>query len=215
MSGKPRQCAPYGVLSSGRPSASPARASDAFNAYASHSDYSSLMPEAVPPNAQASSSNAGESTSSATARSSSSGASSTPRATRTLSRPASSLLIRSYKQANGLKHHGTHGSCNCLWWPHACGVGDCPRLLCHYTDSGDHGTIGLALLASGQPECLQHKSHNQSQSQSQPRTPTTPTPPSFTQQQQWQFPPSYQNAMASPPAYSYTYQPGQYAMDAK
>jgi transcription factor SFP1 len=50
--------------------------------------------------------------------------SSTPRASTTLSRPASSLLLskpfrcpkancnKSYKQANGLKYHMTHGSCN-------------------------------------------------------------------------------------------------------
>ncbi|KAI0290232.1 hypothetical protein BC826DRAFT_1027920 [Russula brevipes] len=49
---------------------------------------------------------------------------STPRASTTLSRPASSLLLskpfrcpkancnKSYKQANGLKYHMTHGSCN-------------------------------------------------------------------------------------------------------
>lgn len=51
-------------------------------------------------------------------------ASQTPRASTTLSRPATSLLLskpfkcpkpncnKSYKQANGLKYHMTHGSCN-------------------------------------------------------------------------------------------------------
>lgn len=55
---------------------------------------------------------------------SSSGTSNTPRASTTLSRPATSLLLskpfkcpkpncnKSYKQANGLKYHMTHGSCN-------------------------------------------------------------------------------------------------------
>ncbi|RPD71187.1 hypothetical protein L226DRAFT_547467 [Lentinus tigrinus ALCF2SS1-7] len=374
----------------GGPSASAARAEDAFNTYAGYSDYSSLMPGAAPigsgpnamfmqqqgmtmgamggqngqaacaptalllsssagntpdstpassrvaspipgasgsgyrsvaPNAQASSSNAGASTSSG---SSPSAVSSTPRASTTLSRPASSLLLskpfkcpkpncnKSYKQANGLKYHMTHGSCNFAppkdlehlqellankrnekaraagenvsegevtlseselrevekeaerrLRPYACGVGDCQRryknmngLRYHYQHSGDHGAIGLALLASGQHECLQHNksrhatpahsasnsvsvsspsshshSHSQSQnqSQSQPRTPTTPTTPmtpSFSQaaaqaqQQAFAHPPSYSNAMATPPAYSYQYQPqpqpqyqpGQYAM---
>lgn len=56
--------------------------------------------------------------------SSSQGASQTARASTTLSRPATSLLLskpfkcpkpncnKSYKQANGLKYHMTHGSCN-------------------------------------------------------------------------------------------------------
>lgn len=75
----------------------------------------------VAPNALASSSNSAASTSSPA---SSSSAISTPRASTTLSRPASSLLLskpfkcpkpncnKSYKQANGLKYHMTHGSCN-------------------------------------------------------------------------------------------------------
>ncbi|KAH8105248.1 hypothetical protein BXZ70DRAFT_887340 [Cristinia sonorae] len=147
----------------------------------------------------------------------SSGQASAARASTTLSRPASSLLLskpfkcpkpncnKSYKQANGLKYHMTHGSCNFAppkdlehlqallaskrsqkaeeggepisdaelrevekeaerrLRPYACGVGDCQRryknmngLRYHYQHSGDHGAIGLALLASGQHECLQH-----------------------------------------------------------
>ncbi|KAI0686042.1 hypothetical protein C8T65DRAFT_712431 [Cerioporus squamosus] len=246
----------------------------------------------VAPNAQASSSNAGASTSSGGASSSSS----TPRASTTLSRPArlkcpKPNCNKSYKQANGLKYHMTHGSCNFAppkdlehlqellahkrtekakaagadvdegevtlseselrevekeaerrLRPYACGVGDCQRryknmngLRYHYQHSGDHGAIGLALLASGQHECLQHNksrhatpSHSasnsvSSSSSSQPRTPTTPSTPSFShnhqsqsqsqtaaaQQAAFAHPPSYQNAMANPPAYSY--QPGQYA----
>ncbi|KAA1470829.1 hypothetical protein DENSPDRAFT_858584 [Dentipellis sp. KUC8613] len=145
-----------------------------------------------------------------------SGSASTPRASTTLSRPASSLLLskpfrcpkpncsKSYKQANGLKYHMTHGSCNFAppkdlealqallaekgaqrgadggvmsegemrevereaerrLRPFACGVADCQRryknmngLRYHYQHSGDHGAIGLRLLASGQHECLQH-----------------------------------------------------------
>ena len=45
--------------------------------------------------------------------------------------------------------------------PVACGVGECTRryknmngLRYHYQHSGDHGSVGLALLASGQHECL-------------------------------------------------------------
>ena len=60
----------------------------------------------------------------ASSSSSSQNASQTARASTTLSRPASSLLLskpfkcpkpncnKSYKQANGLKYHMTHGSCN-------------------------------------------------------------------------------------------------------
>ncbi|EDR06015.1 uncharacterized protein LACBIDRAFT_294744 [Laccaria bicolor S238N-H82] len=180
----------------------------------------------------------------------------------TLSRPGSSLLLskpfrcpkpncnKSYKQANGLKYHMTHGSCNfappkdlehvkdllerkrrdkereagltrsascgsalgpaappstnevmneqgVLTYgelgnisetelrevekeaekrlrPFACGVGDCQRryknmngLRYHYQHSGDHGAVGLALLASGQHECLQHGAQKRQQLQQQ------------------------------------------------
>ncbi|KAF8630574.1 hypothetical protein AX17_005386 [Amanita inopinata Kibby_2008] len=187
-------------------------------------------------------------------------------ASSTLSRPASSLLLskpfrcpkpncnKSYKQANGLKYHMTHGSCNFAppkdlehvkdllerkrrdrerereklgdatgdsssgalgrsmsagnigdsydgdgldslssmmsnitetelrevereaekrMKPFACGVGDCQRryknmngLRYHYQHSGDHGAVGLALLASGQHECLQGQKRGQHQSSS-------------------------------------------------
>ena len=99
----------------------------------------------------------------------------------------------------------------------------------HYQHSGDHGAIGLALLASGQHECLQHNksrhatpSHSASNSmsspssQSAPRTPTTQTAPATpfgqTAAQQQAFPaqpPTYQSALANPPQYAY--QPQQYA----
>jgi transcription factor SFP1 len=46
--------------------------------------------------------------------------------------------------------------------PFACTVGDCPRryknmngLRYHYQHSGEHGAVGLAMLASGVHECLQ------------------------------------------------------------
>jgi len=195
----------------------------------------------------------------ATPPSSSSGRSSSraSSASTTLSRPASSLLLskpfkcpkpncnKSYKQANGLKYHMTHGSCNFAppkdlehvkdllerkrrdreklhggsddsssvglgrsqslssigegdsgdamesltsimsniteselrevereaekrMKPFACGVGDCQRryknmngLRYHYQHSGDHGAVGLALLASGQHESLQGQKRNQ------------------------------------------------------
>jgi transcription factor SFP1 len=81
---------------------------------------------------------------------------------------------KSYKQANGLKYHITHGQCNFLprdpsldglndaeadqkSRPYACQVGSCTRryknmngLRYHYQHSGAHGAAGLALLASGQ-----------------------------------------------------------------
>ncbi|KAJ7086469.1 hypothetical protein B0H15DRAFT_844862 [Mycena belliarum] len=131
---------------------------------------------------------------------------------------------KSYKQANGLKYHMTHGSCNygpakdleavrallerkrasaaaaaasssssstpapeeeeegsagaqgdqsplsqaelneveARVRPFACGVGDCARryknmngLRYHYQHSGDHGAVGLGLLAGGVHGCLQ------------------------------------------------------------
>ncbi|KAJ8519214.1 hypothetical protein ONZ45_g3820 [Pleurotus djamor] len=159
------------------------------------------------------------------------------------SRPTSTMLLskpfrcpkpncnKSYKQANGLKYHMTHGSCNFAppkdielrdrllearrregaesnpgstpgsgastpipggavvpdplglgtiselelrevekeaerrLRPFACGIGDCPRryknmngLRYHYQHSGDHGAMGLALLASGQHRCLARNS---------------------------------------------------------
>ncbi|OAX39827.1 hypothetical protein K503DRAFT_799324 [Rhizopogon vinicolor AM-OR11-026] len=158
------------------------------------------------------------------------------RASTTLSRPASSLLLskpfrcpkpncnKSYKQANGLKYHMTHGSCNFAppkdleqvqallaskrsareaageedqgitegemrevereaerrLRPFACGVSDCQRryknmngLRYHYQHSGDHGAIGLALLASGQHECLQHAHGRSSSASSRHSTPAT------------------------------------------
>lgn len=268
-------------------------------------------------NAQASSSAGSSSSSNPSGSGSGVGdrAAQTARASTTLSRPASSLLLskpfkcpkpncnKSYKQANGLKYHMTHGSCNFAppkdlehlqellaskrsekaaqggagggadgaevtlsdaelrevekeaerrLRPYACGVGECQRryknmngLRYHYQHSGDHGAIGLALLASGQHECLQHNksrhatpsnshSNSNSNSSSVPSTPQThsraasqhsspslahqqaqpqpqPQPQYATQQQQ---PPTYQSALASPPAYSYqpnAYVPQQYA----
>jgi len=183
----------------------------------------------------------------------------TQRASATLSRPASSLLLskpfrcpkpncnKSYKQANGLKYHMTHGSCNFAppkdleqvqallaskrsareaagqedqgitegemrevereaerrLRPFACGVSDCQRryknmngLRYHYQHSGDHGAIGLALLASGQHECLQHAHGRNSSASSRHSTPATSghsTPvnghstPSYAQQYQQQM----------------------------
>ncbi|KAI0694043.1 hypothetical protein BC835DRAFT_1034094 [Cytidiella melzeri] len=214
----------------------------------------------------------------------------TARASTTLSRPASSLLLskpfkcpkpncnKSYKQANGLKYHMTHGSCNFAppkdlehlqallasrqsqksddgeplseselrevekeaerrLRPYACGVGECQRRYknmnglreCssvaikryHYQHSGDHGAIGLALLASGQHECLQHtRSHSRhvtpgnSNAPSQRSSPlATPTvsqaqaaQPSLTYPHS-NSAPSYQNASMHSP--TYTLQPQQ------
>ncbi|KAK0187176.1 hypothetical protein F5146DRAFT_1142116 [Armillaria mellea] len=174
-----------------------------------------------------------------------------------VSRPATSLLLskpfkcpkpncnKSYKQANGLKYHMTHGSCNFAppkdlehvqallerkrrdraaaaaaggypessdasqpstplpsnpstptspypdlqisdaemrevereaerrLRPFACGVGDCQRryknmngLRYHYQHSGEHGAVGLALLASGVHECLGNNGSSSSASNS-------------------------------------------------
>ncbi|PIL32556.1 hypothetical protein GSI_05259 [Ganoderma sinense ZZ0214-1] len=262
-------------------------------------------PSAYRQNAQASSSGpgspSGSGSSSSNAQASGSGsAAQTARASTTLSRPASSLLLskpfkcpkpncnKSYKQANGLKYHMTHGSCNFAppkdlehlqellaskrsekaaasgqaggegevtlsdaemrevekeaerrLRPYACGVGECQRryknmngLRYHYQHSGDHGAIGLALLASGQHECLQHNKSrhatpSHSNSNSVPSTPQTHSraasqhsspslshqQPQYVPQQQQQQPqplpqpPTYQSALANPPAYSYQPQP--------
>ncbi|KAH9052753.1 hypothetical protein EDB87DRAFT_346430 [Lactarius vividus] len=200
---------------------------------------------------------------------------STPRASTTLSRPASSLLLskpfrcpkpncnKSYKQANGLKYHMTHGSCNFAppkdlealqallaekgvvvngndrsgmqitegelrevereaerrLRPFACSVGDCQRryknmngLRYHYQHSGDHGAIGLQLLASGQHECLQHSKSAAATRQSTPANTTTspvgagsqsPTSPAKSPTaQSWHYPQGYsQQQQYSPSAY--------------
>ncbi|KAL6310222.1 hypothetical protein BKA93DRAFT_820678 [Sparassis latifolia] len=198
----------------------------------------------------------------------------TARASTTLSRPATSLLLskpfrcpkpncnKSYKQANGLKYHMTHGSCNFAppkdlehiqallaskrkdqdgevisdaelrevekeaerrLRPYACGIGECQRryknmngLRYHYQHSGDHGAIGLALLASGQHECLQHnKSHSThssrhstpstasaSNTSSPLATPSISRAPSATSYVTASvLPPSYQSVSMVPPAY--------------
>ncbi|EIW77917.1 hypothetical protein CONPUDRAFT_146018 [Coniophora puteana RWD-64-598 SS2] len=194
----------------------------------------------------------------AKASGSSSSAQSSARASTTLSRPSSSLLLskpfrcpklncnKSYKQANGLKYHLTHGSCNFAppkdleqvqallaskrsqreaageqnaqitegemrevereaerrLRPFACGISDCQRryknmngLRYHYQHSGDHGSIGLSLLSSGQHECLQH-AHSKSAASSRHSTPlasgaSTPvggaSTPTYAQQYQQQM----------------------------
>ncbi|KAL4243614.1 C2H2-type domain-containing protein [Abortiporus biennis] len=190
----------------------------------------------------------------------------TARASTTLSRPATSLLLskpfkcpkpncnKSYKQANGLKYHMTHGSCNFAppkdlehlqallaskrsqkaegdepisdaelrevekeaerrLRPYACGVGDCQRryknmngLRYHYQHSGDHGAIGLALLASGQHECLQHtRSHSRhvtpATSNAPSRNSSPQSTPAMSQAQAAQPPSNYSPVMAAPPSY--------------
>ncbi|KAJ6617991.1 hypothetical protein B0H10DRAFT_2189782 [Mycena sp. CBHHK59/15] len=162
---------------------------------------------------------------------------------------------KSYKQANGLKYHMTHGSCNygpakdleavrallerkrasaaassaassststasttpvsteneeeepsaggdpqqpalsqaelneveARVRPFACGVGDCARryknmngLRYHYQHSGDHGAVGLGLLAGGVHGCLQR---NANTSTTVPAT--TPTPAKATPAYAW------------------------------
>ncbi|KAH9980411.1 hypothetical protein BJV74DRAFT_879344 [Russula compacta] len=212
---------------------------------------------------------------------------STPRASTTLSRPASSLLLskpfrcpkpncnKSYKQANGLKYHMTHGSCNFAppkdlealqallaekgvvvngndrsgvqitegelrevereaerrLRPFACGVGDCQRryknmngLRYHYQHSGDHGAMGLQLLASGQHECLQHSKSATATRQSTPAqsatmsagaaSPTSPSSAKSAGSQTWHYPQGYGQSQYSPQAYSaptFSQQQQQYA----
>jgi transcription factor SFP1 len=198
---------------------------------------------------------------------------SAPRASTTVSRPASTLLLskpfkcpkpncnKSYKQANGLKYHITHGSCSFApakevtevnavlaqrgraalpadmsaaeldlaalgmsepeareiereaerrLKPFACGIADCSRryknmngLRYHYQHSGDHGAIGLALLASGQHECLRNGPHkagrtisSASASSGMGASTPTPTPPAPVSQFQ-NASPSLQTAYAA------------------
>lgn len=118
-----------------------------------------------------------------------------PASTTTLSRPAASLLLskpfkcptvgcmKSYKQANGLKYHVTHGQCSFTpppelssvvgltereaerrLRPYCCQVAPCTRryknmngLRYHYQHSGDHGARGLAMLASGTHDPLKER----------------------------------------------------------
>ncbi|KAH9974972.1 hypothetical protein BGW80DRAFT_1487964 [Lactifluus volemus] len=211
------------------------------------------------------------STSASGSSSTASSPTSTPRASTTLSRPASSLLLskpfrcpkancnKSYKQANGLKYHMTHGSCNFAppkdlealqallaekgvvvngndrsgvqitegelrevereaerrLRPFACGVGDCQRryknmngLRYHYQHSGDHGAIGLQLLASGQHECLQHSKSATNTRQSTPSQSATPSqapasPVKSAGTQSWHYATQgYGQQQYSPQAYS-------------
>ncbi|KAI5119677.1 hypothetical protein M0805_009621 [Coniferiporia weirii] len=146
-------------------------------------------PRATPPQSRepSPSSNAIASGSAAVSRANSKGSAAPAAASTTLSRPAASLLLskpfkcpkpgcmKSYKQANGLKYHVTHGQCNFTpppelssveglsereaerrLRPFCCQVPPCQRryknmngLRYHYQHSGDHGARGLALLASG------------------------------------------------------------------
>ncbi|KAF7329075.1 hypothetical protein MKEN_00168000 [Mycena kentingensis (nom. inval.)] len=143
---------------------------------------------------------------------------------------------KSYKQANGLKYHLTHGSCSfapakdveavramlerkrvaqasaniseeepvsapsqasptqlsqaeineveARMRPYACGIGDCTRryknmngLRYHYQHSGDHGAVGLSLLAGGLHGCLALKGNSTTSVNSAPTTPTGTTAP--------------------------------------
>jgi len=174
-----------------------------------------------------------------------------PKSQNTFSRPTNSLLVtkpfkcpkpncnKSYKQANGLKYHMTHGSCNFTpckegevvkegmsdsevrevekrLRPYACGVGDCARryknmngLRYHYQHSGEHGAMGLTLLASGQHECLLGKRGGsvgvrQEQHQQHVTMMSQPQHPDLSQQNFYQ-PPQHQHP-SSPQ------QPQQYAM---
>lgn len=84
----------------------------------------------------------------------------------------------------------------------------------HYQHSGDHGAIGLALLASGQHECLQHTksahSRNSTPSTSVVTSATSSplaTPPISRVQSTSNYatpalPPSYQSVSMVPPPYT-------------
>jgi len=155
----------------------------------------------VKPSAGLSNGNANASSSSSTAGPSTNGSSSTA-AGASASAPTTPIMstpllmqkpfkcpkpgcMKSYKQANGLKYHLTHGQC--LYTPSAellalseeglsereaerklrpfcCQVPPCQRryknmngLRYHYQHSGEHGGVGLALLASGNHDAT--KSH--------------------------------------------------------
>jgi len=103
--------------------------------------------------------------------------------------------------------------------PFACGVGDCQRryknmngLRYHYQHSGDHGAIGLQLLASGQHECLQHSKSAAATRQSTPSqgaatpagaaSPVSPSSAKSAGPQSWQYPQGYGQSQYSPQAYS-------------
>lgn len=116
--------------------------------------------------------------------------------------------------------------------PYACGVGECQRryrnmnsLQHHYQHSGDHGVIGLALLANEQDQSRHVTlSHSNSSSVTSTRmhlrtVSRHSSPPPAHQQAQLQYaaqqqrqeqPPTYRSALASPPAYPY--QPNAYAL---
>jgi transcription factor SFP1 len=149
---------------------------------------------------------------------------------------------KSYKQANGLKYHMTHGSCNFTpskegevvkegmsenevlevekrLRPYACGVGDCTRryknmngLRYHYQHSGEHGAMGLTLLASGQHECLIGKRgggvsvrHEQQHSQSQSPMMNHTQHPDLSQQN-FYHPPQHRPQPTPQPAQQFTVQ---------
>lgn len=123
MNGNQASCAPTALLLSNSagntPDSTPASSRVASPIPGSSTTYRNVAPSGSQ-NAQASSSGASSSNGSG----SNPASPSTPRASTTLSRPASSLLLskpfrcpkpncnKSYKQANGLKYHMTHGSCN-------------------------------------------------------------------------------------------------------
>src|SRR6266702_3405366 len=81
----------------------------------------------------------------------------------------------------------------------------------HYQHSGDHGAIGLQLLASGQHECLQHSKSAAATRQSTPVHPTSPvgagsqspmSPARSPTAQSWHYTQSYsQQQQYSPSAY--------------
>lgn len=128
-------------------------------------------------------------------------------ASTTLSRPGASLLLskpfkcpkpgcmKSYKQANGLKYHMTHGQCNFnpppeleslqglsereaerRLRPYCCQVAPCQRryknmngLRYHYQHSGEHGAVGLRMLAEGRHDALRCREAEEEEEQGQVR----------------------------------------------
>lgn len=142
-----------------------------------------------------------------TTASSSSNAAAALQASTTLSRPGASLLLskpfkcpkpgcmKSYKQANGLKYHMTHGQCNFnpppeleslqglsereaerRLRPYCCQVAPCQRryknmngLRYHYQHSGEHGAVGLRMLAEGRHDALRCREAEDEEEQGQVR----------------------------------------------
>jgi len=94
--------------------------------------------------------------------------------------------------------------------PFACGVGDCSRryknmngLRYHYQHSGEHGAIGLTMLASGTHECLNHGSGSRDNSATRGERESRKAAKAKVNS----VPPSRSNSSSSRPTLTYTQYP--------